>query len=146
MGDTSYSKPLPQPDPVTQPFWDSVNAHAMKIQHCGPCGRFVFYPRTHCPYCFARDLEWRSVVGQGTVHAFTIVHYPSVPSFRVDAPYVVALIELKEGVRMMSTLVGLPPDENHVHVGMSVRVVYDDVAPETTLPKFRPIQDDEEIG
>ena len=86
------------------------------------------------------------MVGQGTVHAFTIVHYPSVPSFRADAPYVVALIELQEGVRMMSTLVGLPPDENHVRIGMSVRVVYEDVTPETTLPKFRPIQADEEIG
>ena len=141
MTDDGYSKPLPRPDPVTQPFWDSVKAHAMSIQRCSTCRRYVFYPRMHCPSCFGRDLAWMPVSGRGVVHAFTIVHYHSTPAFRADAPYVVALIELDEGVRMMSNLVDVTPDPQHVHVGLPVAVVYDDVTPELTLPKFRPASD-----
>lgn len=139
MNDGGYSKPLPQPDPVTQPFWDSVKAHAMSIQRCNACQRHVFYPRMHCPYCFGRALAWVPVSGRGVVHAFTIVHYHADPTFRADAPYVVALIELDEGVRMMSNLADVTPDPHHVRVGMLVEVTYDDVTPEMTLPKFRPI-------
>ena len=141
MTDNGYSKPLPRPDPVTQPFWDSVKAHAMSIQRCSACRRYVFYPRMHCPACFGRDLAWMPVSGRGVVHAFTIVHYHSTPTFRADTPYVVALIELDEGVRMMSNLVDVTPDPQHVRVGLPVEVVYDDVTPEIALPKFRPTSD-----
>ena len=81
---------------------------------------------------------WTPVSGQGVVHAFTIVHYHSTPAFRADTPYVVALIELDEGVRIMSNLVDVTPDPGQVHIGLPVEVVYDDVTPEMTLPKFRP--------
>ena len=81
------------------------------------------------------------VSGRGVVHAFTVVHYHSTPAFRADTPYVVALIELDEGVRMMSNLVDVTPDPQHVRVGLPVEVVYDDVTPELTLPKFRPSTD-----
>ena len=138
MTDNGYGKPLPRPDPVTRPFWDSVKAHAMSIQRCSACRKYVFYPRGHCPACFGRDLAWTPVSGRGVVHAFTIVHYHSTPAFRADTPYVVALIELDEGVRMMSNLVEVTPDPQHVQVGLPVEVVYDDVTPELTLPKFRP--------
>ena len=141
MTDDGYGKPVPRPDRVTQPFWDSVKAHAMSIQRCGACGRYVFYPRGHCPACFGRDLEWRPVSGRGVVHAFTIVHYHPTPVFRADTPYVVALIELEEGVRMMSNLVDVTPDPRHVRVGLPVEVVYEDVTPGLTLPKFRPTSD-----
>ena len=141
MTDNGYSKPLPRPDPVTQPFWDSVKAHAMSIQRCSACRRYVFYPRMHCPACFGRDLAWMPVSGRGVVHAFTVVHYHSTPAFRADTPYVVALIELDEGVRMMSNLVDVTPDPQHVRVGLPVEVVYDDVTSEIALPKFRPTSD-----
>ena len=133
-----YPKPLPQPDPITRPFWDSVKAHAMQLQRCSACGTWVFYPRALCPSCLGATLEWRPVSGRGVVHAFTIPHRHPSPTFQPDLPYVVALVELEEGARMMTNLVDVPPDPAHVRVGLPVEVVYDDVTSEFTLPRFRP--------
>ena len=136
--DQSYGKPLPVADPVTAPFWESVKAHAMKLQRCTGCGKWIFYPRGLCPHCFADDLAWEPVAGTGVVHAFTIVHRHPSPAFNAENPYVVALIELDEGARLLSNLVEVAPDPAAVRVGLPVEVVYDDVTAEVTLPKFRP--------
>jgi uncharacterized protein len=134
------AKPLPQPDPLTKPYWDSLKAHAMRLQRCGSCGRFVFFPRALCPFCFSDALTWTPVSGRGVVHAFTVPHRHPSPAFQPDLPYVVALVELEEGPRLMTNLIGVPPDPAQIAVGMPVEVVYDDVTPEVTLPKFRPLQ------
>lgn len=136
---SSYAKPLPQADPITKPYWESVKAHAMQLQRCGACGLYVFYPRALCPNCFSDALEWTPVSGRGVVHAFTIPHRHPLPAFQPDLPYVVAIVELEEGAKMMSNLVDVPPDPARIAVGMPVEVVYDDVTSEVTLPKFRPI-------
>jgi uncharacterized OB-fold protein len=133
-----YAKPLPQPDPVTKPFWDSVKAHAMRIQRCGDCGLWVFFPRALCPACLGDSLVWTPVSGRGTVHAFTIPHRHPSAAFQPDLPYVVALVDLEEGARMLTNRVGVAPDSESVRIGTPVEVVYDDVTPEVTLPKFRP--------
>ena len=137
-GTRTAQKPLPVADPATAPFWESVKAHAMQLQRCNGCGRFIFYPRGVCPHCFSDDLAWQPVAGTGAVHAFTIVHRHPSPAFNDEAPYVVALIELGEGVRMLSNLVDIEPDPARVKVGLPVEVVYDDATDEVTLPKFRP--------
>lgn len=136
--DQPYGKPLPVADPVTAPFWESVRAHAMRLQRCTGCGRWIFYPRGLCPHCFSDDLAWEPVAGTGVVHAFTIVHRHPSPAFNAEIPYVVALIELDEGARLLSNLVEVAPDPAEVRVGLPVEVVYDDVTAEVTLPKFRP--------
>jgi uncharacterized protein len=136
--DQTYGKPLPVADPVTAPFWESVRAHAMRLQRCTGCGRWIFYPRGLCPHCFSDDLAWEPVAGTGVVHAFTIVHRHPSPAFNAEIPYVVALIELDEGARLLSNLVEVAPDPAEVRVGLPVEVVYDDVTAEVTLPKFRP--------
>jgi uncharacterized protein len=133
-----YDKPLPTPDPVTKPFWDSLKEHAVKLQRCGGCSQLIFYPRALCPSCMSADLAWTSVSGRGVVHAFAIPHRHPNPAFGSTAPFVVALIELEEGARMMSNLVGVDPTPEAVKVGMAVEIVYDDVTEEMTLPKFRP--------
>jgi uncharacterized protein len=133
-----YSKPLPKPDPLTKPFWDSVKAHAMQLQRCDVCGRFVYYPRPLCPHCYSDTLTWTPVSGQGVVYAFTIPHRNPNRAFEPDAPYVVAQIELAEGAKIISNLVEVEPTPEAVKVGMPVEVVYDDVTEEITLPKFRP--------
>jgi uncharacterized protein len=133
-----YTKPLPTPDPVTQPFWDSLKEHAVKLQKCGGCKQFIFYPRALCPSCMSDDLAWTSISGRGVVHAFAIPHRHPNRVFTEGGPYVVALIELEEGVRMMSNLVEVDPTPEAVTVGMAVEIVYDDVTDEVTLPKFRP--------
>jgi uncharacterized OB-fold protein len=126
------------PDPVTRPFWDSLRAHAIQLQRCQGCGRYVYYPRPLCPSCGSRDLVWTPVSGRGVVHAFTIPHRQANPFFAARVPYVVALVELEEGARMMANLVDVEPTPEAVHVGLRVEIVYEDVTDEVTLPAFRP--------
>jgi uncharacterized OB-fold protein len=133
-----YALPLPVPDPLTRPFWESLRAHAIQLQRCGACGLFVYYPRPLCPACFSDDLTWTPVSGRGVVHAFTIPHRHPNPAFTANGPYVVALVELEEGARLLSTLVDVPATPEAVRVGLPVEIVYDDVTAEVTLPRFRP--------
>lgn len=132
------TKPAPGRDPVTAPFWESVDNHAMQIQFCDDCGKGVFYPRGICPHCFSSSLTWKSVSGKGQIHAFTIIHRHPNPAFQAAVPYVVALIELEEGVRMMSNIVGVPPEPDRVKIGTPVEVVYEQESNGATLPKFKP--------
>ena len=136
----AYDRPLPQPDPVTQPFWDSLKAHAMQLQRSSSTGEWVYYPRVVMPGNPEDELEWAPVTGRGTVYAFAIPHVHPHPGFRARAPYVVALIELEEGVKILSNLVNVDPTPEAVKIGMPVELVYDDVTEEITLPRFRPRQ------
>ena len=133
-----YTKPLPIPDPLTKPYWDSLKAHAMQMQQCSACHKFVFYPRAVCPHCGSRDLRWTPVSGRGKVYGFTISHQKGMPNFGADAPYTIAVVEVEEGVRMMTNLIGIEPDPDKIKVGMEVVVHYDDVTDAITLPKFKP--------
>ena len=130
--------PLPVPDPVSQPFWDSLNRQAIQLQRCGGCGAFVYYPRAVCPACLSDNLVWTPVSGRGVVHAFTIPHRHPNPAFAARVPYVVVLVELEEGVHLLSNLIGVEPTPEVVHVGMPVEIVYDQVSDAITLPRFRP--------
>lgn len=135
-----YKKPLPKPDPQTAPYWESLKQHEMKIQRCNDTGKFFFYPRGLSPFTGTDDLSWESVSGNGTVYGFTIIPEAkrAYPGFGDDAPYVVAMVELEEGPKMMTNLVNVEADPEHVSVGMPVKLVYDDVTEEVTLPKFEP--------
>jgi len=135
---SDYKKPLPQADPVTATFWESVKAHKMKIQRCNDTGKYFFYPRGMSPFTLSDNISWEPVSGKGTLHAFTIVHLNRAPGFADELPYVVAMVELEEGPRMMSNLIDIEPNPEKVKIGMPVELVYDDVTEEITLPKFRP--------
>jgi uncharacterized OB-fold protein len=101
------------------------------------CNRPHFYPRSCCPHCFGFDLEWRQASGRGKLHTFVINHKPA-KGFEDKAPYVIAVVELAEGPRMMSNLVmGETPTPDNVRIDMDLEVVFDDVTAEITLPKFR---------
>jgi uncharacterized OB-fold protein len=132
-----YTGPLPVPTPETRPFWEAARRHELQIQACRACGTYLFFPRALCPRCFAADLEWRRVSGRGTLHTFTIVERGQ-RGFPLATPYVLAVVELAEGPRMMTNLVGIEPDPAKIRIGMPVEVVFDDVTPEVTLPRFRP--------
>jgi uncharacterized OB-fold protein len=136
---TEYTKPLPTPSPVSQPFWDAAKEHRLVYQRCTACGARVFYPRDVCPGkdCFGvGTLEWVESSGRGWVYAHTISYQPAKPAFAEDVPYVLSIIELEEGWRMNSNVVNIAPGD--VKIGMRVEVVWDDVTPEFTLPKFQP--------
>ena len=135
---SSYKKPLPRPENrgLTKPYWDAIKRHELVMQRCKKCDNFIFYPREQCPTCFSQNLEWAPVSGKGRVHAYTIVYQTAHPAFQEDAPHVLALIQLDEGVRMISNVVGCSPEA--VRVDMQVVTEFDDVTPEWTLVKFKP--------
>ena len=129
-----YTRTLPVPDGDTKPYWDAAKQHRLAIQRCAACGRAIFYPRSVCPYCMSDQIDWFDASGRGTIYSYTVVHR-APPGFTDSVPYVVALIDLAEGVRLMSNIVDCSPSD--VRIGAPVEVTYDDVTPEITLPKFR---------
>lgn len=121
---------------ISAPFWRSVEEGEMKLPYCPGCERFFFYPRPFCPNCWSEDVEWRPVSGEGTVWSFSVVHFPFFRGeWKERLPYVVALIELEEGVRMLSNVVECPVEE--VRVGLPVKVLYGRLG-DQTMPLFRP--------
>jgi uncharacterized OB-fold protein len=134
----TQDKPLPVPDPVTRPFWDGLKAKTLRIQRCLSCEMPVFYPRAICPHCSSRNLEWITCSGRGTLHAFTIAHRGTPAAFRSSTPYVVAMVDLEEGARLMTNLIDVDPTPGAVKIGMPVEIVFDEVSETITLAKFRP--------
>ena len=138
--DTEYKKPLPTPSSVSQPFWDAAKEHRLVFQRCRLCGTNVFYPRDICPgpTCFGvGTLDWVESSGKGSVYSYTVLYQPAHPSFADDVPYALAIIEMDEGWRMDSNVINIDPET--IQVGMPVEVVWEDVTPEFTLPKFKPV-------
>lgn len=131
----SYEKPLPVIDPESRPYWDGLKQHRLLLKHCKACGRHHFYPRELCPHCYSDDLEWSEVAGTGSIYSYTVARRPAGPAFKADGQYVVAIVDLDAGARMMTNII--TADVNAVRIGQRVEVQYDDVTPEITLPKFR---------
>lgn len=133
---TQLEKPLPQPTPVTQPFWDGLAEGRIRIQRCLDCGGWVFYPRSHCNHCLSDRLEWRDVSGDATLYSFTITRQPTAPFFADEMPQRLAVVELAEGVRVTSTLVNVA--DGDIRVGMRLQPVFDRVSDAVTLLRFQP--------
>lgn len=136
---TEYAKPLPTPDAETQPFWDACREHELRAQRCTACNKFRWPPSPLCPHCRSWDFEWTQLPGAGEVYSYVVVHYSAVPAFAAEMPYIVARIALDgtdSAMRLTSNVIDCPPEE--VKPGMRVHVVFEDVTPEITLPKFRP--------
>ena len=131
-----YLKPIPVPDEVSKTFWQGCQRQQLLLQKCRDCGRFQFYPRSFCINCMSQSLEWVRSSGKGTVHTFTVTHQNAMPGFAQEVPYVFAIVELTEGVRLTTNIVGCAPAE--VYIGMPVTVVFEPISPEISLPKFRP--------
>ena len=121
----------PQPDGDTQAFWDSIAHGGLRLQLCLHCKRHVFYPRSVCPHCSSTDLDWVESSGRGRVYSFTVVHR-APPGF-AGAPYVVALVDLDEDVRLMTRLVDVAPTD--VTIGLEVELM---IRGEPPLPYFVP--------
>jgi uncharacterized OB-fold protein len=132
----AYAKPLPEPSPITRPFWAAARAHRLELQHCADCSRWVFYPRPLCPHCGGTRLEWRRASGRGTLYSYTVARRAPVPMFESDVPYTIAIVELEEGPHLTSNVVGIPPEA--LRVGMPLEAVFDDITDDVTLVRFRP--------
>lgn len=129
-----FTRPEPVCDADTLPFWNAARAHRLDIQRCLSCGRSVFYPRAICPHCHGGQLEWITSGGTGTIYSYTVARRPAGQAFAELVPYVIVLVDLDDGVRMLSNLI--TPNTESVHIGDRVRVVFVDLSSEISLPMF----------
>ena len=128
-------KPAPGPDPETEPYWRAAHEGRLLVQRCRSCGNHQLYPRWRCLRCRG-EVEWVDASGRGTVYSFTVIRQNFSRSFKHLIPYVVALVDLEEGPRLMTNVVGCPPED--VRIGMAVRVRFEPVSDEAALPLFEP--------
>jgi uncharacterized OB-fold protein len=131
------SPPAPQPDALTQFFWDGIDRHELLILRCQNCGHYVHYPRPICDRCQSTDLAPTPVQGRGVLYSYTLVMQAFHPFFVDKIPYVLAVVELAEepGLRVTTNIVECA--EKDLRIGMPVEVVFQE-AGELTLPLFRP--------
>jgi uncharacterized OB-fold protein len=132
MSQPELAKILPPDTELSRPFWEGCRENELRLQHCSDCDRFQFYPRIVCSHCGGSALSWRAVSGRGCVASFTIVRRSISRAY--EAPYVVALIDLAEGPRMMSGVVGCEPE--NVAVGDTVEVQFEAWNLDYMLPVF----------
>ncbi len=134
---SGYQKPIPQIDEESKPFWEACKRHELYMQKCRDCGTLRYYPRALCGKCLSSDTEWVKCSGRGEIYTFTVTYQNRGAGFRDELPYVLAYIELEEGVRMMSNVVECEPEK--VSIGMPVEVVFEDINDEIALPRFKPL-------
>lgn len=137
MSDQTPAKPLPRPTPGAEHYWASATRGEFVLPHCRACDRVFFYPRRWCPHCFGQDLDWRAASGRGRVYSYSVVHQAPFPAYQADVPYVLAVIELEEGPRMMANVLHCDPAE--VQVDMPVEVTFERRG-EMQIPQFQPLR------
>ena len=115
------------------PFWEGTKNKQLLLQSCKECGTMLMPPRPMCPECLCNEQEWKPASGKGKI--FSYVTYQKSPHPAFKAPYCVVLVELEEGVRVVSNTVDIPPDE--IEIGMSVEVVFEEIDEKLTLFKFK---------
>jgi uncharacterized OB-fold protein len=125
---------VPIIDADSAPFWEAVAEKRLTVQRCETCSRLVFHPRAICPFCHSMQLTWQTLSGRGTVYSFTVSRRAPSPEFEHLVPYVVALIDLDEGCRMLSNVVGARA--HSVKCGARVSVRFVDVSDGQLLPVF----------
>ena len=135
---TTYNKPVPVPQGESDFYWEKAKRHELWLRSCNSCGNAYFYPRDISPCCFSKDTSWVQASGRASLHTFAVVYRAAHPGFR-DAPYVVALVDVEEGPRMATNIVGIgEPAPEKLTIGMGLQVTYDDITSEIALPKFKP--------
>jgi len=132
-----YNKPIPQPEPVNQPFWDGAKEGKLMLPRCTVCNRVHFYPRIMCPHCHSMSIEWFEASGEGYIHTYAVQHR-AFGGWADEVPFVTAFIDLKEGDRMFTVLRGVDatkPEE--IKIGTLVRVEFEPATDEVHIPFWR---------
>ena len=119
--------------PDTEFIWDGVNERELRVQRCSNCGTLRNPPRPMCSVCSSLDWAPYRVTGVGTIYSYVVYHHPQMDGF--ECPYVVAVVELEEGVRFVANVVGTDPAD--VEIGQGVGVTFEDVGDGVVLPQFR---------
>jgi uncharacterized OB-fold protein len=132
---SEYKKPLPTITDENREFWEGAKRGKIRMQKCKSCGHIRYPISQVCPECLSYDFEWTDLSGRGEVFSYVIFHQLYNPAFKDDIPYNVAMVQLEEGPRMYSNIIGV--DNDAVKVGDKVEAIFDPVTPEVTIPKFR---------
>ena len=130
------AKPRPVATPLSQPFWDALRDERIAIQRCGQCSGWVHYPRNRCSHCLSDNLAFQQVGPRGTVYTFSVARQPTNAAFTDVTPLVIAIVELDDGPRLTTNIIGIDADD--VRVGMAVTAVFDHGDDDMTLLYFRP--------
>jgi uncharacterized OB-fold protein len=126
------------PELDTQPFWDFTRAHELRYQQCRDCATIVFYPRYHCTHCTGFDLEWKLSAGLGRIYTYSVIRRSRHPAFAALVPYVIAWVDVDEGFRLMTHIVGADPDDPASGLAIDAPVEVEWLDRETlALPAFR---------
>jgi len=132
-------RPLPRADEFdTREFWEGTKQREFRYQQCKQCDEVVFYPRRHCPGCTGGELIWKVSSGKGTVYTYSVVRQSYHPFFRNRVPYAVAWIDLEEGPRILSNVVGGADPLSDVSIGMAVQVEWEEHE-SLNIPLFKPL-------
>jgi uncharacterized OB-fold protein len=132
---TPNRRPVPVPDERSASFFQAAKEGRLLIKKCPSCSRFLAPQREICDSCGNEALEWTQASGRGTIYSFVIMHQLLHPAFRDEIPYNVIVVELEEGPRLTSNLVGTPNRE--IRVGLPVEAVFEELSDEVSVPKFR---------
>ena len=119
------TRPLPKPTPETRPFWDGCAQGELRYQQCADCGAVQLIPRALCERCHGSSLAWKVSARQGRLLSYTVVHRAPVPAFKADVPYVIAIVHMDEGFRLMANVQG--GAEPALAIGQPVRIGFVDV-------------------
>lgn len=132
---TAYRVPMPNVNEDTIDYWKLLkDTKQLHVQKCRNCGTYSHPPRPVCHNCRKFELEWVPVTGNGVIYSYVVYHRSVHPVFEV--PYDVVLVELEEGVRIISNMVNCKPDD--IYIGMPVELVVEDIDENLALPKFKP--------
>lgn len=129
------ARPQPTSTSGSRPFWEATRDRRYLLQWCADCDRTIHFPRSFCPHCSGSAIEWRPATGRGQVYSFTVDHRADNPALG-PGPHVVALVDLDEGVRVMTNVVGCDPSE--VRVGQTVELTWEPLDDGRNLPLFTP--------
>ncbi|WP_326535699.1 Zn-ribbon domain-containing OB-fold protein [Pseudorhodoferax sp.] len=127
---------VPQADALTQPYWDGVAQRELRIQHCQVCGHCWHPPLYRCPQCHSEAVQWRATSGRGTLYSHCTVHHAAHVAVADKVPYLVALVTLQEGPRVVSNLLHCPA--HRLRIGMPLRLAFQQIADGVWLPQFEP--------
>jgi len=133
---SKYQKPIPNINADNKEFWAGCKNHELRFQKCKSCGHVRWPASFICPSCYAKETDWVVSKGKGKVYTFIVYHTAYHPGFKDDLPYVVADVELEEGPRLVTNIVGCRPEE--VRCEMPVEVTWQYITEEFSLPKFKP--------
>ena len=126
----------PEIDQDSATFWDSAREHKVKIQRCDSCGKFRFPPSPSCYYCGQIGATWKLIEGIGTVYSWIVIHHPVDKRLANEVPFIVALVEIAEGPRIVGRMHESNPE--NMRAGMAVQIEYTDIDSELTLINFKP--------